>query len=84
MINTLTDWVQDKNAPTSSGNGLIGAYGLVYLGMAVSDTLMRFRLLAEQWWCRLFLSYANAISHRQLRLCIGTRLSASLSVFAPD
>lgn len=44
MINTLTDWVQDKDASKSSGNGLIGAYGLVYLGMAVSYKLVGLEL----------------------------------------
>lgn len=45
MINTLTNWVQDNDASKSSGNGLIGAYGLVYLGMAVSYTPFRLELL---------------------------------------
>ncbi|KAH8201947.1 hypothetical protein TruAng_003860 [Truncatella angustata] len=34
MINTLTDWIQKTDAPESSGKGMIGAYALVYLGLA--------------------------------------------------
>lgn len=47
MINTLTEWIQDKDAPDSSGKGMIGAYGFIYLGMAVNHTPMKLRLLGE-------------------------------------
>jgi hypothetical protein len=36
MINALTNWISDEGAPSDQGEGLIGAYALVYLGMAVS------------------------------------------------
>lgn len=35
MIDTLTNWIQDEKSSGSSGNGMIGAYGLIYLGIAV-------------------------------------------------
>lgn len=82
MINTLTDWIQDKDAPESSGKGMIGAYGLIYLGMAVSHTPVKLGLLGEPVAVSVVLSVANTISRSQLQLYIGTRLSAFSSVFA--
>lgn len=43
MINTLTNWIQETDAPESSGKWMIGAYALVYLGLAVSAELVNAR-----------------------------------------
>lgn len=36
MINSVLEFIGDESMPQSIGNGLIGAYALVYAGMAVS------------------------------------------------
>ena len=38
LINDLIGFIGNKDASIDIGRGIIGAYGLVYLGMAVSNT----------------------------------------------
>jgi ATP-binding cassette, subfamily C (CFTR/MRP), member 1 len=35
MITALTNWIDSKDEPENLGQAMIGAYALVYLGMAV-------------------------------------------------
>ncbi|OAA60152.1 ABC transporter, transmembrane domain, type 1 [Cordyceps fumosorosea ARSEF 2679] len=42
MINNVLEFIGNKNAPQNIGNGLIGAYALVYAGMAISMALYRY------------------------------------------
>jgi ATP-binding cassette, subfamily C (CFTR/MRP), member 1 len=39
MINSLITFIGDKDAPSANGRAMIGAYALVYLGMAASTSL---------------------------------------------
>ncbi|OAA74978.1 ABC transporter, transmembrane domain, type 1 [Akanthomyces lecanii RCEF 1005] len=42
MINNMLEFIGDRHAPQNIGNGLIGAYALVYAGMAISMALYRY------------------------------------------
>lgn len=41
LVNTTIKYVSEKNANVYHGKGLIGAWALVYLGIAVGDSLPR-------------------------------------------
>ncbi|ATY62911.1 multidrug resistance-associated [Cordyceps militaris] len=44
MINNVLDFIGNRQAPQNIGNGLLGAYALVYAGMAISMALYRYYL----------------------------------------
>ncbi|XWW94251.1 hypothetical protein V2A60_002194 [Cordyceps javanica] len=44
MINNVLEFIGNRNAPQNIGNGLIGAYAMIYCGMAISMALYRYYL----------------------------------------
>ncbi|KAJ5712805.1 ABC transporter integral membrane type 1 [Penicillium malachiteum] len=39
LMNSMVSWIEDSDAPMYSGKAMIGAYALVYMGMAASTAL---------------------------------------------
>ncbi|KAH6648221.1 putative multidrug resistance-associated protein [Truncatella angustata] len=71
MINTLTDWIQKTDAPESSGKGMIGAYALVYLGLASATAFywyQTFRFITRVRAGLISLVYQQTVQARAIDL----------------
>ncbi|KAF1976918.1 ABC transporter [Bimuria novae-zelandiae CBS 107.79] len=71
MITKLIHFVGDKSAPEYFGHGLIGAYALVYFGMAISQALfgyMTFRFLIRLRGGLIALIYQQTVEARAVDL----------------
>ncbi|KAK9779085.1 putative Multidrug resistance-associated protein [Seiridium cardinale] len=71
MINTLTDWIQETDAPESSGKGMIGAYALVYLSLASATAFywyQTFRFITRVRAGLISLVYQQTVQARSIDL----------------